>query len=305
MQFRDIQYAIAAAETGSFSRASECVCVTQSALSQGIQRLEDELGVKLFNRGSIPVALTPAGELFLEDAYTIMQAYNAIPQKMADLQNLKRGKVKIGISLFYGRYSLSKIIPQFRQEYPGIELNLVEAISAEQEELLLKGRLDICVFSLPLNASGIIYEPLFEERILLAVPKNHPINAQFEYSGSDNFPEVALSLFSKEGFIMIKNGQRMYTLGMELCREAGFLPKIVFETRSIETANALAAAGMGISFIPEAVRKVAPLRDHAVYYNLKPPAKRTYVAAYQENGYLPAAAKAFINFIKQKNELFS
>jgi DNA-binding transcriptional LysR family regulator len=304
MQIRDMEYAVALAEAGGFSRAAERVFVTQPALSQGIQRLEDELGVKLFNRESSPLAPTSAGEIFLEETRSLLEIYNTIPKKMTDLQNLRRGKINIGISQFYGRYYLSEIIHQFHRKYPGIELYMVEEISSVLEDMILKGRLDFCIFSLPIIAPDIVWKPIFEEEILFAVPKDHPLNATHLNSKSKKLSEVDLSLFANDNFIIIKSGQRLHTITLDFCKQMGFTPNIIFETRNVETANIFVARGMGVGFVPAGLLRVIAAKDRAVYYHLKSlNPKRTFVVAYHENHYLSNAAKAFIEFISPTDNL--
>ena len=99
---------------------------------------------------------------------------------------------------------------------------------------------------------------------------------------------------------MIKQGQRMHTIAMALCEKAGFSPKVVFETKSVESVNAFIVSGMGVGFIPDAVRQVTAVKNRATYYSLKEmDSQRVFVAAYHEKGYLSAAAKTFIVFAKQ------
>jgi DNA-binding transcriptional LysR family regulator len=302
MQLRDIQYVIAAAESGSFSKAAEAIYVTQPTLSQAIQRLEEELGEKLFVREKNPISLTYAGKLFLEDGYKVDQIINTIPKKMSDIQNLRRGRLDIGISQFYGKYYFAKIIPQFQKKYPGIELHITEEISAVLEDKILNGKLDFCIFSLPILSERIIYETIFEEEIMFAVPRDHPLNTSVTAQEGDDIQAIDLALFAKDDFIMIKPGQRMHIIGMDLCKQAGFTPHIIFETRNTETANVFIANGMGVGFIPASVRAVTPVKDRPVYFHLKSlPTTRCFVVAYSNNNYLSEAAKAFIAFAK-KNE---
>ena len=294
MQLRDYMYAVAIAEQGSFTKAAKHLYVTQSALSQGISKLEAELGVKLFNRETIPITLTQAGEIFVKDSYAILQIYGNIPKKMADLEHLRIGKLNIGISQFYGRYYFSKVIPLFRKKYPGIELHITEEISSVLEDMILNGSLDFSIFSLPNKSSLIEYEPIFDEPILFALPKNHPLSKEHDNNNID------LSLFAQEGFIMIKEGQRMRSISMDLCSQAGFEPNIIFETRSVETVNAFIAAGMGVGFVPDAVRLVTLKEQQAAYFNLKNQnTTRQFVAGFMKGGYLSTAARTFIAFAKQ------
>ena len=294
MQLRDYMYVIAIAEQGSFTKAAKHLYITQSALSQGVSKLEVELGTKLFIRETTPITLTQAGEILLKDSYAILQIYGNIPKKIADLEHLCTGRLNIGISEFYCRYYFSKVIPLFRKKYPGIELHITEEISSVLEKMILRGNLDLSIFSRPDKSPLIDYEPIFDEPFLFATPKNHPLNKEHENNN------IALSLFAHEDFIMIKEGQRMRNISMDLCSQAGFEPNIIFETRSAETVNAFIAAGMGVGFVPDAVRLVTLKEQQAAYFNLKNQnTTRRFVAGFMKGGYLSNAARTFITFAKQ------
>lgn len=184
------------------------------------------------------------------------------------------------------------------KKYPGIELHITEEISSVLEYMVLQGKLDFCIFSLPIASPNIAYEPLFEEEVLFAVPPEHPVNRVFLPSKRQH--KVDLSLFAKDSFILIKEGQRLRTLAMEWFNQIGFSPNIIFETRSTETAHAFIAGGMGVGFVPDAVRKLTPQKSRAVYYGLQGiDTRRQFVAGYHRSAFLSAAAKAFIVFAKQ------
>lgn len=300
IQTRDVQYVAAIAEAGSFSGAAEKLFITQPALSQAVARLEESLGVKLFRRESNPVSLTAAGEIFLEDGYTMLRLADTMQKRMTDIQGMRTGKLSIGISQFYGRYYFSRVIPAFHRMYPGIELNLVEETSSVLETMILKGKLDFSVFSLPVSSPNILYEPIFQEKILFAIPKDHHIAGTLAHR-KGRLPQADLRMFSEDGFVMIKEGQRLRTISMDYCKQAGFYPRIIFETRSSETVNAYIAGGMGVGFVPDAVRLITPPRHQAFYCDIaEMDTTRSFVAGYHKNSYLSDAAKAFIAFTKEQ-----
>ena len=304
MQMREIEYVATVAEHGSFSKAAEKLFVSQPALSQSVQRLEEKLGVKLLNRAGNPVVLTDAGQQFMEQGYEILLAREMIYKKMADVKNMASGKLTIGISQFYGKYYISRLLPLFNKKYPGIKVHITEEISSVLEEMILQGKIDFGIFSLPISSRKIRYETIFAEEILFAAPKGHPITKHTNPGKSTTIPKVNLSLFSGEDFIMVKEGQRLHTIGMELCKKAGFVPRVVFESRNTETVNAFIAGGMGVGFIPEAIRKYSLPEHRALYFHLKGmETSRSFVAAYHEDGYLSLAAKACITFAKECSEL--
>lgn len=304
MQMREIEYIAAVSELGSFSKAAEKLFVSQPALSQSVQRLEDKLGVKLLNRASAPITLTDAGRQFMEQGYEILSARDMIYKKMTDMKDMVSGSLTIGISQFYGKYYISRLLPLFNKQYPGIKVHITEEISSVLETMILQGRIDFGIFSLPIGNPKIHSETIFEEELLFAVPNHHPMLQRAKPARSGALPKVELAHFKDDDFIMVKEGQRLHTIGMELCRKAGFEPKIVFESRNTETVNAFIAGGMGVGFIPEAIRKYSLPEHRANYFHLKGmQTSRSFVAAYNGDGYLSRAAKACIAFAKECSEL--
>lgn len=295
MQIREIEYVAAVAETGGFSKAAERLHVSQPALSQSIQRLEERLGVKLLNRALSPVRLTEAGGAFMEHGYEVLLARDMMLKKMSDLRDLKTGTLAVGISQFYGKYYISRLLPEFKRRHPGIRVNIVEELSSELEDQILKGKIDFGIFSLPIESPKIRHETIFEETLLLAAPPDHPLAA-----ADGSLPKVDLRKFRNDDFVMLKEGQRLRTIVLELCRKAGFTPRIAFETQFLETANAFIAGGMGVGFIPDAIRRYSIPEHRAAYFRLRGGgASRTIVAAYHEDAYLSRPARACIDLAKQ------
>jgi DNA-binding transcriptional LysR family regulator len=300
MQIHDIEDVIAIAETGSFSKAAaDRVFITQSALSQGIKKLEDELGVKLFDRSTSPVRPTREGKVFIEEGYKVLRAFNDIPKKIADMRELRKGRLSIGVTQFYSRGHFPRVLYRFKQAYPGIEVRIVEEGSSILEELLENGKLDFSFFSLPIKSANIAWEKIFNEDILFAVPRNHPVNKQFKNADKRGMQTVDLAQFKNDNFIIEREGQRLRTIAMDLCRKAGFEPKVTVETRNVNALNGFILAGMGVGFVTKSVWDILRPRDRAVYYHLKGSPARTFAAACCANSYLPRAAKAFIRLAKE------
>ncbi len=299
MQLQVIQYVLKVAETGSFSKAAELLFVSQPALSQSIKRLEDELGVELFRRENNTVTVTSAGELFLEDGKIIAELNERIKKKMHDAQGLKYGDISIGVSPFYEKYYLSKILPEFHKQYPGVQIKVIENYTGVLEELVMKKKIDLCIISIPLSIPSLHFEPLFEESILLAVPPQHPINSQICSKPGEGRPVADLSLFKNDKYIMYKQGRRMRAIGMDLCNQAGFIPDIIYETHNCETINALIAGGMGVGFIPMATEICCPPEQRAVYYFLQSQkAVRTFAVVFNDDKYHSTAVEEFIRIAR-------
>jgi LysR family hydrogen peroxide-inducible transcriptional activator len=296
LQLRDIKNVIAIAEEKSFSKAAEKLYVSQPALSQQILRLEDWLGVKLFARNSNSVTLTYAGKVFLEDGQTIVQLSDRIIKRMSDIQELKRGSLVVGVSPFYQKCYFSKVLPVFQNKFPGIKVSVIEAYSEELADLLLNGKLDLCIGALPVPP-GIKYEKLFDESILIALPKSHRLCSQLKPENGCSHPLIDMAILKDEQFIFYKPGRKMWNRCMDICHEANFEPNIIFETHSCEVINAVIAQNMGVGFVPEAMEFTCPKEQQPFYCRVNSDkAKRTFVVEYLDD-YLSLAAKEFIRIM--------
>jgi DNA-binding transcriptional LysR family regulator len=301
MYIHDIEDVIAIAETGSFSKAaSERVFITQSALSQAVQKLENELGVKLFDRSSSPVRLTEEGRVLVEDGYKVVQAFKDIPRKIADMRELRKGRLSVGVTQFYSSHYFPKILYAFKRSYPHIEVNIVEEASSILEKLLESGKLDFSFFSTPIQSLSFSTEPIYNEEILFAIPREHPLNSHYTKSRSGWMRTVDLAQFKDDKFVLLGENQRLRINAIDLCHEADFEPKIAAETRSLFALNGFIRAGMGVGFVSQSVWETTLPRDRAVYYHLKGRPFRTLVAAWRSNGYVSNAAKAFIEMAKKQ-----
>lgn len=299
MNLRNIEYVLSIAETGSFSKSAKHLYISQPALSQAILRLEDDLGVKLFIRRDNETALTRAGELFVKDAKKILMISNQIKKKMEDIQQVRDGRIVFGVSQYNGQIYFSKIFLEFKKRYPNIKICIVEDYSANLERELLTGKLDFAMFTLPMISDGLAYEHLFCEEILLAVPPNHPINATIKVK-PDQFGNVKLLWFKDDNFILMKPRHRFRMIQNNLFLQAGFEPKIVFESRSGNTIQSFITGGVGVGFITVTQQRNTPREWQSTYYHLEDiDARREHVIAYSKNGYLSHAAIAFISLAKE------
>lgn len=301
LSLKYILYVATVVEEQSFSKAAAKLYISQPALSQTIQKLEFELGIPLFIRENNTIRPTPACRIFVEDGVDIIKAAKKLNQKMIDIVNIKEGNLRIGISPFYSEYHLSRILPYFKKQFPGVSLKLTEEISQRLEELTLEDLVDFCMAPLPLSYENLEYQILQQEQILFAMPHNHPLTDQLTPALSNNLPFINLCLAKNEPFIFLKN-QRFTEMGLRLCREAGFVPKILYETKNWDTVRAFIANGLGVGFLPEVL--VSSEHDHNspdCYRIIAENTTRPYAVVYKNKNHLSAAA---VNFIRVAQEVF-
>jgi DNA-binding transcriptional LysR family regulator len=297
MELRQLQYAIQIAAERNFSRAAEKLHIAQPSLSQQLSKLEKEIGVLLFQRSTSSVELTHAGALFMEKAQKILDMVEQLKKEMEDISQMKKGKLVVGSMPITGTTILPYVLPVFQAAYPDIEVVLVEETSANLGMLTSSGQTDISLLSLPLQDESLVYETLLEEEIVLAVPPQHKL-AEAAGSKPEKAAPVKLEQLEQEAFISLKKGQGFRHLTVELCRNAGFAPNIVFESSNMETIQALVAAGMGIAFVPYLISQHRPSHLSPVILPIAGRPSRTLVIAYRKGRYLSKAAEAFIATMK-------
>ncbi|TVX92947.1 LysR family transcriptional regulator [Paenibacillus agilis] len=291
MEIRQLQYAIQIAEERNFSRAAEKLHIAQPSLSQQLSKLEKEIGVLLFQRTTNSVELTHAGTVFVERAQAIIDSLEQLKKEMFDISQTKAGKVTIGTMPITGSHLLPHVLPSFHRRYPDIELVLTEEPSTSNlVKLTAQGKNDLCLLSLPLSDPSLEYEPILEEEIVLAVPRNHRLAAATISELSTGIP---LADVKDEPFIFLKRGQGFRQITMDLCSQAGFEPRIVFESSNIETVQSLVATGMGVALVPAFIATAPRSEFVPQYVALEGQPSRTLVLAYRSGRYMSKAAEAF------------
>ncbi|MEK5238412.1 LysR family transcriptional regulator [Paenibacillus sp. FSL L8-0470] len=294
MELRQLQYALQIAAERNFSRAADKLHIAQPSLSQQLSKLEKELGVMLFQRNTSSVELTHAGHKFVEQAGAIIDAVELLRQEMSDISQLRTGSVVVGSMPITGAHLLPHVLPVFKRKYTDVEITLLEDSSMNLEKLTASGQTDLSLLSLPLEIPTLAYEVLGEERIDLAVPPEHPLASR-----STKGTRTSLEELKDEPFIVLKEGQGFRKMTVELCREAGFEPRIVFESNNMETVQSLVATGMGVTLVPHFIARAPRSEFVPVYLPLAEPVpSRTLVIAYRRGRYLSKAAEAFIGTFK-------
>ncbi len=300
MEFRQFRYVLKVAEERNFSSAAKKLFISQPSLSQFIQKVEEQVGAPLFDRSVSPLKLTYIGRLYVENAKAIMDRQRQFEQQVDDVLNVRQGRVTIGSSPFRSAYLLSRILPIFRRQYPNIEVILKEDNTRNLEELALHGETDISLSLLPVNEQLFDYEPLFEEKMLLALPPEHPLSLQLKLKPGDHSytPRISLTELKDTSFIQMNKNHKLHQMLLKSCEQAGFLPKVVFQTESMITAQALAGSGMGATLLPETLITAEHFEKEPCYCELDSQPSRTVIALYRKDRYLSRATKAFIQVLK-------
>lgn len=253
MNFQNLEYFIAAAEGESISKAAEKIHISQQALSGHIMRLEEELGCVLFERRPA-FQLTYSGKCFLKTARSILDMQHQAQILLADINNNRRGDLRIGVSHTRGQAILPLLLPDFSRMYPLVDLSITEASTAELEKNLEDGLIDIMIGFMPVMLDSAEVTPLIRDRLLLVLPKTlltNEFGSRTEEICRNYHKHPDISLFKDLPFILLKKGERIRTIADREFASHNITPKIRIETRNIQTAFSLAAEEMGVCICPE------------------------------------------------------
>lgn len=253
MNFRNLQYFLAAAEEKNITHAARKLYISQQSLSGHIAKLEEELGVPLFERGP-ELRLTYAGERLALIARQICSLEQEILRETGEISDHRRGRLRLGISYTCGRSLLPMLLPAFCAAHPLVEISLMEGNYRQLNEWLSRGEIDVLIGYMPIDVQGAQVSVILQERLFLACPK--PFSAQV-FGGDDERVRRArqegadIRLFGGQPFILLKKGNRIRAMLDSYAAGLGFLPRVLLETENIETAFALAEQGMGLTLYPE------------------------------------------------------
>lgn len=286
MDLRRIRNFNVLAETLNFSRAAERLHIAQPALSVSIQKLESQLGTKLFERTSTGVKLTATGEAALVDARRMLYHGEQLMRTARDAAAGTGGRLRIG---FVGStiYSvLPKLIPAFRSQYPNVEVVLSEATSTRILSMLRDDAIDVGIVRTPLlQANGATLHVLRRDRFVAALPVSHSLASR---------ESLRLEELAGEPFVMYSatDAAGLHASAMAACEAAGFMPDVTQVATQVATMLALVASGLGVALVPEVARSDRTLSVRYLDLQDQMPAVETTLAlAWHVESESPAALR--------------
>lgn len=248
MNLRSLQCFVILAEELNFSRAAERLHIAQPALSQQIRLLEERLGTQLVDRARRPLRLTEAGHYLCMEARQILGSWEQASLGAQEIGIGRRGWLSIGFT----RSAMYSILPPalkaFHKAYPQVELKLFEMLTEEQADALRDMRIHIGIGRQPVEIPGCTTYPLLRERVMVALEPNHPLADRKKIRIAD-LADTPLILYPKHQNAQFKRSVQ------SLYRDAGVTPFVAHEAYEIQTAIALVAAGLGVTFVGESVAR--------------------------------------------------
>lgn len=304
MTTKELLYVKTVAEEKSISKAARRLFMAQPSLSQSIQRIEEGLGTPLFNRTNSGLTLTFAGERYCHMATQILKMYEDFELEISDINNLRTGRVHIGITNHLGTLMLAPVLPRYREICSYIELYIHEENTADLERMLLSGEIDFAIMHAPGETapSQLEYDILGRDPFVAAIAPNHPLTEKAIEKPGYPYPVLDLKLLKDEPFLMLRREQRIRQITDAVLSRAGISqPKTVLTLKNFETAQRLAAQGLGITLIPLQYSRIASSEyrpallsideSYGAYWDL--------CIATLQNGFLSKADQLFIRVLKE------
>ena len=267
MTLTELKYIVAVARERHFGKAADACFVSQPTLSVAIKKLEDELGVLLFERGSSEISVTPVGEQIVEQAQRVLEQSNAIREIAKQGKDPLSGPLRLGVIYTIGPYLLPHLVRRMIADAPSMPLLLQENYTVKLLELLRQGEIDVAVLAEPFPGHGLMVQAVYEEPFVIAVPRNHPWAKR---------PAVSSEELKSETMLLLGAGHCFRDHVLEVCPEYARFSSDAegirksFEGSSLETIKYMVASGMGVTVVPQLSVPKEP-QAHVTYIRFAAP----------------------------------
>jgi LysR family transcriptional regulator, hydrogen peroxide-inducible genes activator len=248
MTLTELRYIVAVARERHFGRAAEACFVSQPTLSVAIKKLEEELEVKLFERGGSEVSVTPLGEEIIRQAQATLESAASIKEIARRGKDPLAGPLRLGVIYTVGPYLLPDLVRNAIEHLPQMPLMLQENFTVRLLEMLRTGELDCTIMAEPFPDTGLAIAPLYDEPFMIAVPRHHPLAARASISSVE---------LKQQTMLLLGTGHCFRDHVLEVCPEFARFSSDTegirksFEGSSLETIKHMVASGMGITVVPQ------------------------------------------------------
>ena len=245
MNMKNLQYVLAVCQEGNITAAAHTQHVSQPALSQAIKQEEQNLGTSIFQRGSTPLQLTPAGKRYVETGRQIMMLEQNLKNELSDLNGESTGILRFGISAQEGMYLLPRVLPRFFQMYPQVKLCVEERGSALLEEMLLDGTVDIVLARYERKRQPLEYRLFAKNKLVLLCAQDTALARKYP-SGSS----ISLRDAQGEAFVLLEKEHHIGQFVREQFVQYGMKVKVLAEVNSFDTAKRIALSSGAVTLSP-------------------------------------------------------
>lgn len=267
MTLTELRYIVAVARERHFGRAAEACFVSQPTLSVAIKKLEEELDVKIFERGSNEISLTPLGEAIVRQAQTVIEQAQGIREIAKRGKDPLAGPLHLGIIYTIGPYLLPELVKNVIELSPQMPLILQENFTVKLLDMLRTGELDCAIMAEPFPDTGLALAPLYDEPFVIAVPSQHALADREQVSSEE---------LKRETMLLLGTGHCFRDHVLEVCPEFARFSSDTegirksFEGSSLETIKHMVASGMGVTVVPQLSVPPEP-SAHLKYVPFAPP----------------------------------
>ncbi|HUP10096.1 MAG TPA: LysR substrate-binding domain-containing protein [Caldimonas sp.] len=276
MTLTELRYVVAVAREKHFGRAAEACFVSQPTLSVSIKKLEEELDVRIFERGPTEVSLTPIGEEIVRQAQQVIEQAQGIRELAKRRKDPLTGPLRLGVIYTIGPYLLPDLVRQAIERVPQMPLMLQENFTTKLLEMLRTGELDAAILAEPFPDTGLAVAPLYDEPFMIALPKSHALAKRKAISAEE---------LKEEKMLLLGTGHCFRDHVLEVCPEYARFSSDAegmrksFEGSSLETIKYMVASGMGLTVVPQlAVAADAQAQVAYVPFTKPVPTRRVVLA---------------------------
>ena len=289
MEIRTLRAFVEVVRQGGFSQAAKTIFSTQSTVSKAVRQLEDEIGTRLLDRIGHRSTLTVAGEVVYRRAVRILAERESLMAELDDLRGLKRGTLRLGLPPIGSSTLFAPLFAIYRNRHPSIDIRLAEHGSDRLEEILHVGEIDLAASLLPVS-DEFEWQEVRREPPVALLQTDPALAAK---------ASITLAELKDQPFLLFESGFALNRIIVDACRRAGVEPSVAARSSQIDFIVELAAAGLGIAFLP---RMIAEQRSHPAvrHVPLVDPGTEWHIAMIWRRGaYLSHAAKAWLALTRE------
>lgn len=297
MNMKQFRYVLVLAREGSFSRAAEALGISQPSLSQYVKKIEQEVGMPLFDRAGGDVRLTDAGRVYIDAGRRILDTERQMNAQLTDIAACKTGSVIIGTSPYRSGGMMPAVARRFQGMYPGMHIVVEEHGTGDLMDGLAHGAFDFCVTMLPVDERLFTYEKVMEEELLLAVPAAFPPMPAQTVPGR-KYPAIDASQADGLGFIIITETQVMHKALSDICADYGIHIRTAAVVKSLSAQMAMVRAGVGVALLPSGIENLCAQGEVRFYSFKQCLPKREIAALWRRDQRLSQPARDLIAAMK-------
>lgn len=289
MKLSELRYLVALEREGSFSKAAHDCSVSQPTLSMAIARLEDELGVHLFERGKGFVSPTETGKRVATQAQKALDEVYKIAHIAQEGRNPLEGPLRLGVIHTIGPYLLPQLVRSLKHVAPGMPLVIEENMTANLSRMLLDNEIDVAILALPFTMPGVLTRPIYDEKFVVIVPHGHRWENRTTISAED---------ISAEEVLLLKAGNCFRDQVLDACPEVSEPESDVRLGHSIGTIRSMVASGLGISILPQGALQGPYSSEMITAIPFEPPVPSRRIAVAWRPGFVrPQAIDALLSAV--------